>query len=379
MNALGIQNGGKCAPTKQVTALLSSSGIPTRIIFFNHLFIFVLLQIGCHPVADSPSCNVSEKSEPPLGVSEMSALALSGYKSSAVLSLAFTDNRHLCSVSDNGIVKVFDIHASSEEAYSFHVNNRVVGMDYLPSTNKLVTADISALYASDLFGRPQANDSVSFPSYQFLAFSNGIAIFNEPDKGILLVNLISKRTRSIPSPDGDLDGINTAICSPKGNLLIAGGAVGILRQWDLGEQGIKVRWNYEINCPIYGLAVSPDGNTIGVAASDKIVRLLNVRDGSVIKKLNIASEGVDQHLLYSNDGMMLISIEPVGDNCQPSLIRFWDVKKGLEICPPFVGHKHRIKSCCLSPDNSFLATGSLDGSILIWKVPTLQKKRRQGS
>jgi WD40 repeat protein len=162
----------------------------------------------------------------------------------------------------------------------------------------------------------------------------------------LLLDTASKHIRTIPPPEGNLNGINTAVYSSKGNFLVAGGAAGVLRQWDLGAKAATVKFNYQIDCPILTSAVSPEGDIIAVTASDKVIRLLNAADGSLIKKLMIGSDGVNQLLLFAKGGEMLISIEPLDDNCHPSLIRFWDVKGGSEICSPIVGHKYRIVSAC---------------------------------
>jgi WD40 repeat protein len=309
----------------------------------------------------------------------MTLFILQGYHTSAVLSLCFPDNRHLCSCSSDGSVKALDTETINKEASSFRVGNLVTGMCYVPSSRRLITADLSGLYSWDWRKHSEGSEFYRSASYLFLTFSNGIAVFADPEKGLLLIDLMSKTTTTIPSPNGDLDGINTAAYSSEGKFLVTGGSKGMLRRWDLGDQRADARFDYRIGHPILSIAVSTDGKSIAVTASDNVIRVLDASNGSVMSKLKIDSDGVDQHLLYSKDGKMLVSIEPVGDNCQPSLIRFWDIKEGKEICSPIEGHEHRITSCCLSPDNSLLVTGSSDGTIIVWKVPAIYSTpKKQG-
>lgn len=348
----------------------------TKTIFYVIFFVINLAQSGCRPVINvTTDKDLGRYNKNSGGPSKVEALEICGDSSSSVLSLIFTDNQHLCSGSSDGMVKFFDLEADKKEINSFHNGEVVPGVYFLPSMNQVITADASALYKLNY---PEFSKVIKYYraiSYYFIAFSNGTAIFEDPDKGILILDIKTKQIRQIFPPDGNLGGINAAEYSYKEKFLVAGGAAGILRLWDIKAEKPKIQFDYKIGCPIFSLAVSPDGDIIAVSASDKVIRLLNAKLGSVIKNLNIESNGVDQRLLFTKDGEVLISIEPMGDNCQPSLIRFWDVKSGKEICSPVVGHKSRIKSACLSPDNSLLATGSLDGSILIWKIAETKHKK----
>ena len=48
-------------------------------------------------------------------------------------------------------------------------------------------------------------------------------------------------------------------------------------------------------------------------------------------------------------------------------IRLWDVATGEEITT-FWGHPTDVQSLAFSPDNTLLASGSHDGTILLWDV-----------
>lgn len=57
-------------------------------------------------------------------------------------------------------------------------------------------------------------------------------------------------------------------------------------------------------------------------------------------------------------------------------VRIWDAHNGLEyvesLQSPLFGHKYGILSCCFSPFGSLLATSSIDGNIILWKVQLQQ-------
>ncbi len=53
------------------------------------------------------------------------------------------------------------------------------------------------------------------------------------------------------------------------------------------------------------------------------------------------------------------------------MLRLWNVRTG-ECIAVLAGHTNRIRSLCFSPDGTFLASGSDDGTIMLWNIATLQ-------
>jgi WD40 repeat protein len=49
-------------------------------------------------------------------------------------------------------------------------------------------------------------------------------------------------------------------------------------------------------------------------------------------------------------------------------VRLWDVANGKQIrC--FTGHTDRVMSVAYSPDGQFALSGSIDGTVRLWRLP----------
>jgi WD40 repeat protein/tetratricopeptide (TPR) repeat protein len=111
------------------------------------------------------------------------------------------------------------------------------------------------------------------------------------------------------------------------------------------------------------VAVSSDGRRM-VTTSYGAVRLWDMREGILLKKLNGHSGSMANGLAVSRDGQLVAS----GDE-QGELIA-WDLNIGESLTQPIKAHSSGIPSLAFSPDGSLLATSSGDGTTKLWCTKT---------
>lgn len=184
-------------------------------------------------------------------------------------------------------------------------------------------------------------------------------------------------------------------------LAVAGPARGI-HLWDLAAR--EYRGTLETYTPgITAVVVLSCGDSVAVAGSDGSLRLIRVRDGTIIRDLRghtgsltaLAPDPSSSRLAAGGwDGTIFIhdleqeksplrlqghvspvtslSFSPDGRNLastsQDRTARIWDMVSGT-VAAVLAGHRHVVSASAFSPDGSLLATGSRDTTIRLWSVP----------
>lgn len=108
---------------------------------------------------------------------------------------------------------------------------------------------------------------------------------------------------------------------------------------------------------ITNIAADPNGNTIATCSFDKTVKIWNSITGELIS--TFTEQDSVYNIAYGKDGRFLAV-------SSGNSVNIWEVEAGI-IRSSLQGHTNTVTCLAYSPDNKFIATGSKDLSIKIWK------------
>ena len=206
---------------------------------------------------------------------------------------------------------------------------------------------------------------------------------------------------NIPGPWQDIDRrVNALAISPDNKILVAGiGRRGGIFSWDIntGEEmlrfnlenpfsmkiefspngkllassGVHVRaqiWDavtqQEITPPFMErakVAFSHDSTLLAAGHHDRIV-LWDIKPTGMKQRGKILNSGYNEELMFSPDGDVLITFKRKG---WENLIQLWGVKNGWDL-GTLSGHTEEITTLKFSTDGKTFASGSKDGTVLLW-------------
>ena len=113
---------------------------------------------------------------------------------------------------------------------------------------------------------------------------------------------------------------------------------------------------------VNAVAISPDGQTLVSASSDRTIKLWSLDTGELIDTLNGHSEAVFC-VAISPDSQTIVS----GD--YDYKIKVWNLET-RELIRTLTGHVGQVLSVAISPDGKTLVSGSIDGMIKTWHLET---------
>jgi WD40 repeat protein/outer membrane protein assembly factor BamD (BamD/ComL family) len=142
--------------------------------------------------------------------------------------------------------------------------------------------------------------------------------------------------------------------------LIIGDTSGALRLWSV-VKGQEIYFEHAHKEKILALTVSPDGQRIASAGTDRTIKIWTNRLKPVFE-IDKAHLRYVTSLRFSPDGRFLAS--GGGDG----LIRIWDTSSQKLARGPFVGHASDVEDIEFSPDGHYLFTSSEDSTARIWDV-----------
>lgn len=169
--------------------------------------------------------------------------------------------------------------------------------------------------------------------------------------------------------------VNTIAFSPDGKTL-ASASWGLIRLWS--TRGVPLRlWYARTGEPLENfiyhidyvrtVVFSPDGKHLASGGYDSRLRLWEANTGNHIFTLR----GGGSAVAFSPDGKLIAS-EYGGDNIV-STIGLWDVRTG-ELRQVLKRHYAPLTCIAFSPDGKTLVSASRDSEIVLWDMPTGQRR-----
>ena len=236
------------------------------------------------------------------------------------------------------------------------------------------------------------------PTMNLLACGNGTDVEdwreNDPENGAVYVWDVAHGKMRHIFRGKHTDGINFVKFSPDGTRLISRDTDGTNRLWDVmcGEEIGEFPGNFMMHGDDYDHyealaerfedlgAFTPQvfsscGNLIAGEFSDDRIVVWDIEQCE-------ARVTIHKPLVVSNTGTSIPSVDPIEFSpCGQYLaygevwecgaekvpVRLWDIGTGENIAT-FLGHPTDIQCLAFSPDSTILASGSFDGTILLWDL-----------
>ena len=112
------------------------------------------------------------------------------------------------------------------------------------------------------------------------------------------------------------------------------------------------------------LAFSPDSTML--ATKGDVIAIWEITPSKEILPINeFKAKGEDDHLLFSPEGHILLTIDRLSIDRDGTLL-LWDIEMGSELLSLSLGHTSYVTTLVFSHDGMTLASGSKDGTVLLW-------------
>jgi WD40 repeat protein len=148
--------------------------------------------------------------------------------------------------------------------------------------------------------------------------------------------------------------------SPDGQTIVSASSDKTLKLWNI-DGSLRTTINAH-DAEVYAVAFSPDGQTIASASRDKTVKLWKF-DGSLRTTIN-AHDAEVYAVAFSPDGQTIASAS------RDKTVKLWKFDGSL--ISVLKGHQAPVRGVAFSPDGQTIASASEDKTLKLWQIETLK-------
>jgi WD40 repeat protein/serine/threonine protein kinase len=151
--------------------------------------------------------------------------------------------------------------------------------------------------------------------------------------------------------------VHSVAFSPDGKLLASASADWSVKVWHV-QNGRELHTLARHQGYVNGVAFSPDGRTLASASQDGTVRIWDVASGRELQVLRGGRAGLSS-VAFHRDGNLLASGSADGS------VMLWDPASGKEL-GRLIGHTGEVYAVAFHPQGELLASASADRTVRLW-------------
>ena len=169
---------------------------------------------------------------------------------------------------------------------------------------------------------------------------------------------------------GHIFAVGSVALSPDGSTLATGAFDGFLRLWNL-ETGANTLAQGKLSERIHDVSFAPDGTALALGSSrPRVASIWEVPAEASAATLSVEYSAWVTIGAFSPDASHIVSGSYLEDDRSPNLVtvvEVRDVGTGTLIANPRA-HGEQVIALAFTPDGSTLASGSNDGTVLVWDL-----------
>jgi WD40 repeat protein len=162
-------------------------------------------------------------------------------------------------------------------------------------------------------------------------------------------------------------GVRSVCFTPDGNILASCSDDGSIKLWHI--DGTEPRTLEGHSGGVRSICFSPDGQTLASASDDNTIKLWKL-DGTLINTANYDEHSNAKQSLANKNAICTVKFSPQGDTLASGsadgTVMLWNLDGSVKEF--FNGHRSSVKSVSFNPEGDMLASASADGDLKLWQL-----------